>query len=67
VGWQVSAYDPDLAERNRLLQQDVIALRHALEREHAEKKAMLAELNEIRYRHECAVKRLTETVREFLK
>jgi hypothetical protein len=60
-------YDADLAERNRLLQQDVIALRHALERVQDEKKAMLAELNEIRYRHECAVRKLTETVREFFK
>jgi hypothetical protein len=63
----VSVYDPDLAERNRMLQQDVIALRHALERVQDEKKAMLAELNEIRYRHECAVRKLTETVREFFK
>jgi hypothetical protein len=63
----MSAYDPDLAERNRLLQADVIALRHALERVQDEKKAMLAEMNDIKYRHEQAVRRLTETVREFLK
>ena len=61
-----SAYDVDLAERNRMLQQDVIALRHALERSQQEKAAMLAQMNEIRFRHEQAIQRLQATIQEFL-
>ena len=60
-------YDADLAERNRLLQQDVIALRHALERSQQEKAAMLQQVNEIRFRHEQAIARLRATIEEFLK
>ena len=63
----MSLYAPDLAERNRQLQMDIIALRRALERVQQEKAAMLAEMNEIRFRHERAVQRLTETIREFMK
>lgn len=59
-------YDADLAERNRMLQQDVIALRHALERSQQEKAAMLQQMNEIRFRHEQAIQRLQATIREFL-
>ena len=59
-------YDVDLAERNRLLQQDVIALRHALERSQQEKAAMLQQMNEIRFRHEQAIARLRATIQEFL-
>jgi hypothetical protein len=62
-----AAYDADLAERNRLLQQDVIALRHALERVQQEKQAMLQQMNEIRFRHEQAIARLRATIEEFLK
>ena len=62
-----AAYDADLAERNRLLQQDVIALRHALERSQQEKRAMLAQMNEIKFRHEQAIARLRATIEEFLK
>ena len=63
----MSAYDADLAERNRLLQQDVIALRHALERSQQEKAAMLQQMNEIRFKHEQAIARLRATIEEFLK
>ena len=63
----MSAYDADLAERNRLLQQDVIALRHALERSQQEKQAMLQQMNEIRFKHEQAIARLRATIQEFLK
>ena len=62
-----AAYDVDLAERNRLLQQDVIALRHALERSQQEKQAMLQQMNEIKFRHEQAIARLRATIEEFLK
>ena len=62
-----AAYDRDLAERNRMLQADVIALRHALERSQQEKAAMLAQMNEIRFRHEQAIARLRATIEEFLK
>jgi hypothetical protein len=62
-----AAYDVDLAERNRLLQQDVIALRHALERSQQEKAAMLAQMNEIRFKHEQAIRRLNATIEEFLR
>jgi hypothetical protein len=61
-----AAYDVDLAERNRLLQQDVIALRHALERSQQEKAAMLQQMNEIKFRHEQAIARLRATIQEFL-
>ena len=60
-------YDPNLAERNRMLQADVIALRHALERSQQEKAVMLAQMNEIRFRHEQAISRLRATIEEFLK
>jgi hypothetical protein len=60
-------YDADLAERNRMLQQDVIALRHALERSQQEKQAMLQQMNEIRFKHEQAIARLRATIEEFLK
>jgi hypothetical protein len=59
-------YDADLAERNRMLQQDVIALRHALERSQQEKAAMLQQMNEIKFRHEQAIARLRATIQEFL-
>lgn len=62
-----AAYDPDLAERNRMLQQDVIALRHALERSQQEKAAMLQQMNQIRFKHEQAIRRLNATIEEFLK
>jgi hypothetical protein len=62
-----AAYDVDLAERNRMLQQDVIALRHALERSQQEKAAMLQQINEIRFKHEQAIRRLNATIEEFLK
>lgn len=62
-----AAYDVDLAERNRMLQQDVIALRHALERSQQEKAAMLAQMNGIRFKHEQAIRRLNATIEEFLK
>ena len=62
-----AAYDVDLAERNRMLQQDVIALRHALERSQQEKAAMLQQMNEIKFRHEQAIRRLNATIEEFLK
>jgi hypothetical protein len=61
------SYDADLAERNRMLQADVIALRHALERSQQEKQAMLAQMNEIKFRHEQAIARLRATIEEFLK
>jgi hypothetical protein len=61
-----AAYGTDLAERNRMLQQDVIALRHALERSQQEKAAMLAQMNEIRFKHEQAIARLRATIQEFL-
>lgn len=60
-------YDADLAERNRMLQQDVIALRHALERSQQEKAAMLQQMNQIRFKHEQAIRRLNATIEEFLK
>jgi hypothetical protein len=63
---QSAADDADLAERNRLLQQDVIALRHALERSQQEKAAMLQQMNEIKFRHEQAIQRLQATIQEFL-
>ena len=62
-----ATYSLDLAERNRMLQQDVIALRHALERSQQEKAAMLAQMNELRFKHERAIRRLTATIEEFLK
>jgi hypothetical protein len=62
-----AAYDLDLAERNRLLQADVIALRHALERSQQEKAQMLAQMNAIRFKHEQAIRRLNATIEEFLK
>lgn len=62
-----AAYDADLAERNRMLQQDVIALRHALERSQQEKAAMLQQMNQIRFKHEQAIRRLNATIEEFLK
>jgi hypothetical protein len=65
-------YDADLAERNRLLQQDVIALRHALERVQTEKAAMRAErdqlfaqMNDIRIEHERRIQSLLRTIREW--
>jgi hypothetical protein len=61
-----AAYDPALAERNRMLQQDVIALRHALERSQQEKAVMLQQMNEIKFRHEQAIARLRATIQEFL-
>ena len=63
----MSLYAPDLAERNRQLQMDIIALRRALERVQQEKAAMLAEMNEIRFKHETAIRRLNATIQEFLK
>lgn len=59
-------YDSDLAERKRMLQQDVIELRHCVERLQQEKHAMLAQMNEIRFRHEQAIARLRATIQEFL-
>ncbi len=61
------AGDTDLAEQNRLLRQDVIALRHALERAQQEKAEMLRMVNEFRFKHEQTIRRLNATIEEFLK
>ena len=63
----MSAYDSDLAERNRLLQQDVVALRHVVERLQQEKAEMLAMVNQFRFKHEQTIRRLNATIEEFLK
>jgi Skp family chaperone for outer membrane proteins len=62
-----AVYSTDLAERNKQLQQDVIALRHALERAQQEKAAMLQQVNEFRFKHEQTIRRLNATIEEFLK
>jgi len=68
----VSAYDSDLAERTRLLREDVIALRHALERTQQEKEALRHErdhalelLRAIRVDFEPRIQALLKTIREW--
>jgi len=68
----VSAYDLDLAERTRLLRQDVIALRHALERTQQEKDALRHErdhalelLRNVKIEFEQRIHALLKAIREW--
>ncbi len=60
----MSAYDTDLSERNRLLQQDVIALRGALERTQQEKAALMLENTAIKFRRVRLADELRRLARE---
>lgn len=62
----MSAYDLDIAERNRLLQQDVIALRHALERANDTNKVLRLENEGLKFKQAQAAKRIDAVVRETL-
>ena len=68
----MSAYDLDLAERTRLLRQDVIALRHALERTQQEKDALRHErdhalelLRNVKIEFEQRIHALLKAIREW--
>ena len=68
----MSAYDSDLAERNRLLREHVMALRHALERTQQENDALRHErdhalelLHNVKIEFEQRIHALLKAIREW--